>query len=213
MRRVALFEKGSISLGRISGVPIRMHWTAPLGAFVFCGFRFDAVAWLCFFGIVVAHELGHALVVKAVRCRPTQLELTASGGLCYWRGDPSPIGRAAIAWGGVWAQLLLLAGAELYLHVYGWPFDGAGVQVLLTLTGANAWSIMFNLLPIAPLDGSEAWALPVLLGRALRKPPEATVVLPQTASHVKADEAFEAGERSAEVRATVNALLEEARRA
>jgi Zn-dependent protease len=212
MRNVAVFEKGYLQLGRLAGVPVRMHWTAPIGAFVFCGFRFSAVAWACFFGIIVAHELGHALVVKAVRCRPTQILLLASGGLCAWRGDPSAVGRAAIAWGGVWAQLLLLGAAEIYLALYGWPYDMTGYEILATLTAANTWSIVFNLLPIAPLDGAEAWGLPVLLGRKLRGAPEASVVLPQVSRHTQSDEAFEAGDRRDEVRAVASALLEEARR-
>jgi Zn-dependent protease len=212
MRNVAVFSKGYLQLGRLAGVPVRMHWTAPIGAFVFCGFRFSAVAWACFFGIILAHELGHALVVKAARCSPTQILLLASGGLCAWRGEATPIGRAAIAWGGVWAQLVLLGAAALYLSLYGWPSDLTGYEIAATLTAANTWSIVFNLLPIAPLDGAEAWALPVLLGRKLRRAPEAAVVLPRPSQYAKGDELFEAGDRRDEVRAVASSLLEEARR-
>jgi Zn-dependent protease len=208
---VAVFEKGSLLLGRVAGVPVRLQWTALIGAWVFTGLRFDGVAWLCFFGVVLVHELGHALVVKAARCRPVKLELTGYGGLCHWRGDPSAIGRAAIAWGGVWAQLVLLAAAELYLHLAGWPRFGAGVQLAFAVTTSNAWMIAFNLVPIAPLDGAEAWTLPVLLGRALRRPAP-SFGLPAPVPHDAADEAFERGEARDEVRAVASSLLDEARR-
>lgn len=208
---MALIQNGGIVIGRIAGVPIRLQWTALLGAFVFTGFRFDPWAWACFFGLVIAHECGHALVVKAAGGEATLIELTGFGGLCHWRGAVSPIGRAAIAWGGIWAQFVLLAVAEAYLYAAGPPSSYAGWQVLGTLTVSNAWMIALNLIPIPPLDGAEAWRLPVLLGRALRKGPEAPP-LPVMPRANDADEAFEAGARRDEVKAIVSSLLEEAKK-
>lgn len=210
-RIVALFERGGITIGRIAQVPIRFHWTALLGAWVFTGFRFDPVAWGMFFGLVIAHELGHALVVKAVKARPTLIELTGYGGLCHWRGDPSPIGRAAIAWGGIWAQLVLLAAAEAYLFAFGMPRDFMAYRILGVLTYSNAWMIAFNLLPIPPLDGAEAWRLPILLGRSLRSADKAAS-LPAAPLHSGPDEAFEAGARRDEVKAIASSILDEARK-
>src|SRR5262249_2370831 len=159
-------------------------------------------AWLCFFGLVLLHELGHALVVRAVGCRPVAVELTGYGGLCHWQGDPTPIGRAAIAWGGVWAQLLVLFAAEAYVWLNGLPYrSGAGVIVLSPLIFATAWMIAFNLVPLPPLDGVEAWRLPVLLGRALRGQSSRAVQMPAAPISDRRDEAFEAGERREEVRA------------
>ena len=208
---VALFERGGLNLGRIAQVPIRLHWTALVGAFVFTGFGYDPIAWACFFGLVIVHELGHAITVKAAGGRATLIELTGYGGLCHWRGDVTPIGRAAIAWGGVWAQLILLAGAEAYLSVFGMPFSHVALSIFTTLTDSNAWLIAVNLVPIAPLDGAEAWRLPILVGRSLRgTPPNVALPLaPEGASH---DEAFEAGTRRDEVKAIVSNLLDEARK-
>ena len=208
---MALFERGGITIGRIAGVPLRIHWTAILGAYVFAGFRFDAVAWLTIGGLIIAHELGHALVVKAVKARPTLIELTGYGGLCHWRGDPSPIGRAAIAWGGIWAQLLVLAAATAWFQLAGPPRDFTALRVLSTLTYSNAWMIAFNLLPIPPLDGAEAWRLPILLGRSLRKP-AVNAVMPPPPSSDPRDHEFEAGHRRDEVKAIVSNILEDARK-
>jgi hypothetical protein len=74
---VGLLTKGGLTIGRIAGVPIRLHWSALVGAFIFTGFRFDAVAWLTFFGLIIAHELGHALVVKVAKAKPSLIELTS----------------------------------------------------------------------------------------------------------------------------------------
>ena len=208
---MALFERGGLKLGRIAGVPVRVNWTALVGAFVFTGFHFDPVTWLTFAGLVLAHELGHALVVKAAGATPTLIELTGYGGLCHWRGDVSPIGRAAIAWGGVWAQLLVLAAAEAWLYFNGLPRDFTAFRVLSALTLTNAWMIAINLLPIPPLDGAEAWRLPILLGRSLRRGPAAAVV-PAAPAHSGHDDAFEAGARRDEVKAIVSNLLDEARK-
>jgi Zn-dependent protease len=165
---LAFFERGGIALGKVAGVPVRMRWTAPLGAYVFTGFRFDALAWVCFFGLILVHEVGHALVVRACRAKPTLLEFTGTGGLCHWEGEVREVGRAAIAWGGVWAQAIVLLGAMAYAWLVPTVSHEAW-RVLHTLTDSNAMLIAFNLVPVAPLDGAQAWALPMLLGRRARE--------------------------------------------
>ncbi len=208
---MALFQRGGLNLGRIAGVPLRLHWTALVGAFVFTGFRFDPVTWGTFAALILAHELGHALVVKAAGGTPTLIELTGYGGLCHWRGEVSAISRACIAWGGVWAQLLVLAAAEAWQYSAGMPETFTGVRVLTTLIDSNTWMIALNLLPIPPLDGAEAWRLPILLGRSLRKGPVSNV-LPSVPHPGSSDEAFEAGARRDEVKAIVSNLIDEARK-
>ena len=212
---MALFERGALSLGRIAGVAVRLHWTAPIGAFVLTGFHFDPLGWLCFFGVVLVHEVGHALVVKACRATPVAIDLTGFGGLCHWRGEVSAVGRASIAWGGVWAQLMLLAIGEACLWLDP-PLGLTGWRLLAAATSSNAWLMALNLVPIAPLDGAEAWRLPVLLGRALRRSlgGSAGAGLPPAGPRGldDAEAAFEAGERREEVEALVAKLFDEARK-
>ncbi|MBK7863347.1 MAG: hypothetical protein IPJ65_33055 [Archangiaceae bacterium] len=209
---MALFERGGINLGKIADVSVRVHWSALIGAYVFTGFRYDAVEWACFFGLVLAHEVGHALVVKAAGAQATLIELTGYGGACHWGGAPSAIGRACIAWGGVWAQLLLLAGAEAWVFAVSMPRTYLAMRIYAALTVTNCWLIAVNLLPVPPLDGAEAWRLPILLGRALRRARSPDVVLPPPPQVEHHDEAFEAGARREEVAGIVNGLLDEARK-
>lgn len=208
------FQRGFVQVGRVAGVPVRLHWTAPLGALVLSGFHWAPVRWLVVLGLIVVHELGHAAVVKAVRARATAIEVTGFGGLCWWEGEVTPIGRAAIAWGGVAAQLLLL-WAALAVEALGWkPASEAAWQVWSTLTFSNAWLIAINLLPFSPLDGGEAWSLPVLLGASLRQRVvrKAAPVGPAPLPVEVRDEAFEAGDRREEVSALVKSMLDGARR-
>lgn len=95
-------------VGSWRGVPIRIHASTPIGLYAFSGFRFIPEWWACTLALVLLHELGHALAVRLVGGKATEVMLTGFGGHCGWVGEVSPLGRAAIACGGVAAQLALL---------------------------------------------------------------------------------------------------------
>lgn len=158
----------SWKLGKIAGVPVRLHWSALLGALFFSGFRLAPGAWLGFFIVILIHELGHALVVRKTGQRVLGVEIHAFGGHCEWAGNPTPIGRAAIAWGGVWAQLGLFLVALPLALVLGDSLGTFGAELFRALTISNLILAAINLVPIKPLDGAEAWKLVPLL-RARRK--------------------------------------------
>ncbi len=159
----------ALKIGQWRGVPIRVHASVPIGLFIFSGFRFLPVWWACSLGLVLLHEFGHTLVVRLVGARATEIMLTGFGGHCAWEGEVSPLGRAAIACGGIAAQLVLLILA-LLLHAFDLvPAGNSAATVLAAATMSNAWLIGVNLLPIAPLDGAEAWAFPYRLGQVVRR--------------------------------------------
>jgi Zn-dependent protease len=158
----------ALTVAKWRGVPIKVHAALPLGLFAFSGFRFDPVGWACMLGIVLLHELGHAWVVRLVGGRATEVMLHGFGGWCAWRGDVTKLGRAAIACGGIAAQLVLML-IVLGVDAAGfWPQDDVSFRIFWSATYSNAYLVAFNLLPIAPLDGAEAWAFPALLGRRAR---------------------------------------------
>ncbi len=164
----------SWKLGSVAGVPIRMHWSAFLGALFFSGFRFAPGAWLGFFVVILIHELGHAFVVKRSRQRVLGVEIHAFGGHCQWAGNPSPIARAAIAWGGVWAQLALFVFALPLALLFGGSLGVYSAQFFNALTVTNLLLAAINLLPFKPLDGAEAWKL-IPLWRQRRAEGRATI--------------------------------------
>lgn len=200
-----------ITLFHLGRVPVRLHWTVLLGLLVFSGFRFDPIGWVGVLGLILVHEAGHALVVKWAGGRATAIELTGFGGLCRWEGDVSPAGRAAIAWGGVWGQLVVLAVAVSLGALGVQPESVFGWRLLSIATDSNAWMIAFNLLPVAPLDGAEAWRLPLLLGRQVR----AWLTGHRDVAHVPAEPTDDFAHDSPEAdqaRALANELLDAARR-
>ncbi len=65
-----LFDNGYFTVGKWSGIPMRFHWTAVIGALFFGRFQWAPALWFGFFFIIAIHEMGHAVVVlDAVQCQ------------------------------------------------------------------------------------------------------------------------------------------------
>ena len=154
-----MLDRGSFTVARLRGIPIRLHWTVPIGALVFGGFRFAPGFWAGFLLLVLIHELGHAVLVRAFRLRVEGIDITGFGGLCHWSGRATATERGFIAWGGVVAQALLLAGTFAGLALLGKPRTPFVAELVSVFTFTNLWLIALNLLPVPPLDGHEAWKL------------------------------------------------------
>lgn len=156
-------ENGYLKLGRIGGAPIRIHWTAPLVVvflgFLLNGFRFAPATWLAILLLILIHEMGHAILVRAFGLGLLSVDVKGIGGTCSWYGSPTPIRRALIAWGGVLAQavVLVIALPARYLVPSSTPMFV--VEMLLAFTYSNLYLMVFNLLPIPGFDGAEAWKL------------------------------------------------------
>jgi Zn-dependent protease len=164
-----MFRGGYLTVGRLRGIPIRLHWSLPVAAFVLSGFALEPVLWAGFFGLVSLHELGHAAVARAAGQRVLSVEVTGLGGLCRWQGQATPTQRALIAWGGVFAQVIVLLAALLARGLFGPPSSRALLQLLDVAIYTNLFLIAFNLLPLQPLDGAEAWPLAGIMRRRLAR--------------------------------------------
>jgi Zn-dependent protease len=146
-----------------------MHWTTPLGAFIFTRLEFVPVIWFGFALIVLVHEFGHALMVRRCGATVLSIDMDGLGGSCSWEGEVSPLQRALIAWGGVLAQLVLFAGVRAADTLTGWPAAPGGVQLFSMLTTTNLRIAAFNLIPFPPFDGWQAWRLIPLAYMRLRR--------------------------------------------
>jgi hypothetical protein len=154
-----MFEHGYLRVGRLAGVDLRLHWSVPVAAALFGSVRIQPLIWLAFGVVITVHQLGHAALVRLRGFALLAIDLTGFGGHCRFRGSASGLERAWIAWGGVLAQLLLLAVTLLGALVLGEP-RAAWVGVLGgALLEINLWIIAINLLPFEPLDGARAWRL------------------------------------------------------
>ncbi len=167
-----MFERGNITLARWRGVPIRVNWTALLGAAMFSGFRFVPGFWLGFFVLIVVHELGHAFLVLRRHLRPVEVMVHGFGGHCsHERG--SPYDHAIIAWGGVLAQLLVLFVPAVLFQTLAPKLATSSffvIEFLEALVRTNLILVAFNLIPFPPLDGAQAWKLPKMWRQRRRKP-------------------------------------------
>lgn len=164
-----MLSSGYLTIGRVRGAPVRVHWSAPLGAIAFTGFSMSPALWAGWLFLIVWHELGHAAMVRRYGHRVVAVRVHAFGGDCQWAGDPTRAEDAAVAWGGVLAQGLLWVATTILLHVFGWPASEVLQVIAITFTATNAYMIVFNLLPIPPLDGYRAWPLLKMLWDARKE--------------------------------------------
>jgi stage IV sporulation protein FB len=159
---------GYLTIGHWRGVAVRVHWATPIGAAFMTARPFSPAAWLAIVVVILVHELGHAAVVRWCGARVLAIDLNAIGGTCRWSGRVSALQRSLIAWGGVAAQVLLAIATIVVLPYLGRPETSgrALMDVAYVLTASNLLLALLNLIPIAPLDGVEAWRLV----RAIRGP-------------------------------------------
>jgi Zn-dependent protease len=176
-----VFGGASIQLARVLGIRIGVHpsWFVVLFLMIWSlsglyedvvgqdAFVLAAISTFLFFGSVVLHELGHAVVARRNGIETHGIDLWLLGGLARLsRDSDSPGAEFRIAAAGPAVTLvfgLACAGAGYALagtNSFGdaLAFDdqggvGAGEAMLAWLTWVNAVLLGFNLIPGFPLDG------------------------------------------------------------
>src|SRR5947209_2599945 len=84
-------RKGSIRLFRVAGIEVFLHWSwflmavyqVELAQAEHASLVRTFLEYLCLFGIVTAHEFGHALACRQVGGRANQIILWPLGGVAY----------------------------------------------------------------------------------------------------------------------------------
>jgi len=133
---------------------------------------FNVLEYLALFLIVLLHEYGHALACRQVGGIANQIVLWPLGGVAYVNPPPRPSATLwSIAAGPlVNAVLFPVLSALLFLsRSLGWPQAVHNAYVLLrSVWVINLVLLIFNLLPIYPLDGGQILRslLWFVLGRA-----------------------------------------------
>jgi Zn-dependent protease len=175
-------------LGTWRRVPVSMHWTVLIAFAWLYLFFFDllatAIASVAFFALLVAHELGHVVVLRRRKIAVASVELFGIHGRTShaWASATDEI---RIAWGGVGAQMVVLVLAlgtgyalEPVTIPIVWTIAG---PILFVLTKLNIFLMLIALLPIGPFDGHAAWAVIPRLRKAIRgqRAPNAAVQFPE----------------------------------
>ncbi len=171
----------SVRLGRIAGIEVGLHWSLAivlaLIVWTLAGQVLPAVvpdqpqsdywlvssfAALLFYGSLLGHEMGHALVARRLGVKVDGITLWIFGGVARLKGDAASPGievKIAIAGPIVSLALAILFGAATF------ALDATGGPPLVEggcawLAASNAILLLFNLVPAFPLDGGRllrAW--------------------------------------------------------
>jgi Zn-dependent protease len=160
-------RKGSIHLFRFAGIDVFLHWSWFLVALFEINARsghYSSVAWnaveyLALFAIVLLHEYGHALACRQVGGTANHIVLWPLGGVAYVDPPPRP---GATLWS-IAAGPLVNVVLLVIVSVIGMLGRSAGIwpampdvhALLRALWYINFGLLVFNLLPIYPLDGGQ----------------------------------------------------------
>jgi Zn-dependent protease len=153
----------SIELGRIRGIPIRLHISLLIvfGLLVMQFGLLGVPAGVLLFGSVMLHELGHSVVAQKYGIRIASIDLHLLGGMALMSEQPRTAKQEiAIALAGPAVSFALgLTSLGLAILV-GASFDFTmprPVDLFAYAAGVNLAMGLFNLVPALPMDGGRVF--------------------------------------------------------
>jgi Zn-dependent protease len=167
-------------IGKWFGIPVSMHWTVLLWLPWLFLFMRDLVAALiaipAVFFLLISHELGHVFAARRRKVYVQRIDLMGLHGETVRAEARNERDEVFVAWGGVLAQLLILAIALVIrfavdLPPWSWFIAGPLLSVLIDW---NIFFIIVALLPIGPMDGHMAWKVFKLKPRKASPKPKVT---------------------------------------
>src|ERR1035437_3037835 len=160
-------RQGSIHLFRLAGVDLYLHWSWFLVAVFeiqsrkgrYASISWNILEYLALFVIVLMHEFGHALACRQVGGTANQIVLWPLGGVAYVNPPQRPGATLwSIAAGPLVniALLPVLYAVVATTHSLGWAQAMPDAyQFLRAVLWINISLLVFNVLPIYPLDGGQ----------------------------------------------------------
>lgn len=159
----------SFRIGRLGGTDIKMHITFLLLVAWYAWTAYAAggqqaavhavIFLLALFACVLAHEFGHIGMARRFGVRTPEVLLLPIGGLARLERMPEqPRQELLIAAAGPAVTLALAAAFFGLLRIEGSPFGSAALDpgrtgLVQDLLWVNVALLLFNLLPIFPMDG------------------------------------------------------------
>ncbi len=165
--------KWSFSLGRIAGIDVRVHTTFFLllawvgwssysaGGSSEAALR-GVILILLLFGIVVLHELGHALTARRFGISTRDITLLPIGGVARLEKMPdNPREELLVAVAGPAVNVVLAVGFGLLATLLRQPLLPSvempdQLPLVVQLFWLNVSVAVFNMLPAFPMDGGRA---------------------------------------------------------
>jgi len=174
------FQNGSVRLFRFAGIDLFLHWSWFLVAAyeingrttTYSSLTWNVLEYLSLFLIVMLHEFGHALACRQVGGNANRIVLWPLGGVAYVDTKPRP---GATLWSIAAGPLVnvalvpILTGLDFLSRNMGWSAAMPNAHALLRAVWViNLSLLIFNMLPIYPLDGGQILRslLWFVLGRA-----------------------------------------------
>lgn len=157
----------SIQLGKYFGIRLYIHWSwflLPIIGVFSIGDEINPYFWLCLivgaFTCVVMHEYGHALMAKYFGIGTRDITLYPIGGVArldhftekpieeFWIAVAGPAVNVAIV------IILAICGfSAVMLAGFNTVVESLIGQYLFYLGVANIFLVVFNMLPVFPMDG------------------------------------------------------------
>jgi Zn-dependent protease len=158
---------GTIRLFQFSGIQVYLHFSW----FIIAAYQltqrlgnyhspiFALYEYLALFGIVLLHEFGHALACRQTGGSANQIVLWPLGGIAFV--DP-PRRAGAVLWSiaaGPLVNVVLVPVLEVlwvFANQSGWAYEAPDTfQLIGTIRLINLALLIFNMLPVYPLDGGQ----------------------------------------------------------
>jgi len=173
-------QSGSFRLFTAFGITVYLHWSWFIVALIFAytSQLFSSTLWhiaayVSLFVIVTMHEFGHALACRSVGGQAERIILWPLGGIAFVRPPARP---GALLWSIVAGPLVNFVLVPItfvatVLLVPSWEIGGTTPdwqRFLVVITIMNLGLLLFNMLPVYPLDGGQILqaVLWFFLGRA-----------------------------------------------
>jgi len=160
-------HSGSFRFFRFFGIQVYVHWSWFVVAFIELSTRrqnyvspvWNVAEYLSLFLIVLLHEFGHAFACRQTGGSANEIVLWPLGGVAYVAPPQRPGATLwSIAAGPLVNVVLLpvLFGLIIYGRAQGWVRGWPdGMRLLLTVQQINFGLLLFNVLPVYPLDGGQ----------------------------------------------------------
>jgi Zn-dependent protease len=160
-------RQGSIHLFRVAGINVFLHWSWFIVAMIEISYRranygsltWNALEYLALFVIVLLHECGHSLACRSVGGKADEIVLWPLGGVAY---VAPPMRPGATLWSIAAGPLVnvvlffVLGGLMVLSGSAGWLDSAPDVMRFLhAVWYTNLALLIFNVLPIYPLDGGQ----------------------------------------------------------
>ncbi|MEM6259117.1 MAG: site-2 protease family protein [Planctomycetota bacterium] len=170
---------GSFKLFRLFGIDVFLHWSWFLvaifliprfsqgsdGESLFSGSGNTPLMWatllyITLFVIVLIHEFGHALACRSVGGQAKHIVLWPLGGVAFVQPPHRPGAHLWSIVAGPLVNVMLVPVTVLFYYLtrgsFGDPEPGNNLQLFALYLGMmNAGLLVFNMLPVYPLDGGQ----------------------------------------------------------